>query len=129
VATAMIQRLDHVNVRTANLEGLVRFYTDVLGLHRGERPPLGFPGAWMYAGEHAVIHLVGVEQPPKPEGALALEHFAFSATNLRDFRAHLERLGVDYQPRRQAGTGNVVLNLRDPDGNRLHIDFPAHEAE
>ena len=125
----MLQRLDHVNVRTADLEGLVRFYTDVLGLRRGERPPLGFPGAWLYVGQHAVIHLVGVEQQPKPEGALSLEHFAFSATNLREFQAHLERLGVEYKPSRQAGTGNVVLNLRDPDGNRLHIDFPAHEAE
>jgi catechol 2,3-dioxygenase-like lactoylglutathione lyase family enzyme len=125
----MIQRLDHVNVRTADLEGLVRFYTDVLGLRRGDRPPLGFPGAWLYVGEHAVIHLVGVEPQPKPEGALSLEHFAFSATNLRDFQAHLEQLGVEYKPSRQAGTGNVVLNLRDPDGNRLHVDFPAHEAE
>jgi catechol 2,3-dioxygenase-like lactoylglutathione lyase family enzyme len=124
----MIQRLDHVNVRTANLEGLVRFYTDVLGLSRGERPPLGFPGAWMYAGEQAVIHLVGVEQAPRPEGALSLEHFAFSANDLTDFLARLERLAVDYKLSRQAGTGNVVLNLRDPDGNRLHVDFPAHEA-
>jgi catechol 2,3-dioxygenase-like lactoylglutathione lyase family enzyme len=124
----MIQRLDHVNVRTANLESLVRFYTDVLGLRRGERPPLGFPGAWMYAGEHAVIHLVGVEQQRQPEGALSLEHFAFSATHLADFRARLEQLGVAYKASRQAGTGNVVLNLRDPDGNRLHVDFPAHEA-
>jgi catechol 2,3-dioxygenase-like lactoylglutathione lyase family enzyme len=124
----MIQRLDHVNVRTANLESLVRFYTDALGLRRGERPPLGFPGAWMYAGEHAVIHLVGVEQQRQPEGALSLEHFAFSATNLAYFRARLEHLGVAYKASRQAGTGNVVLNLRDPDGNRLHVDFPAHEA-
>jgi catechol 2,3-dioxygenase-like lactoylglutathione lyase family enzyme len=124
----MIQRLDHVNVRTANLEGLVRFYTDVLGLQSGERPPLGFPGAWMYAGEHAVIHLVGVEQQPQPQGALSLEHFAFSAANLAEFMARLERLSVDYKASRQAGTGNVVLNLRDPDGNRLHVDFPAHEA-
>jgi len=124
----MIRRLDHVNVRTANLEGLVRFYTDVLGLRRGERPPLGFPGAWMYAGEQAVIHLVGVEQQPKPEGALSLEHFAFSASNLAEFQARLQRLGVDCKHSRQAGTGNVVLNLRDPDGNRLHVDFPASEA-
>jgi len=125
----MIQRLDHVNVRTANLAGLVRFYTDVLGLRSGERPPLGFPGAWMYAGEQAVIHLVSVERQPKPTGALSLEHFAFSASNLAEFEARLQRLAVDYKASRQAGTGNVVLNLHDPDGNRLHVDFPASEAE
>lgn len=125
----MIQRLDHVNVRTANLERLVRFYEDVLGLRAGERPPLGFPGAWIYAGAQAVIHLVGVEQAPTPEGALRLEHFAFSANGLRDFVARLEQHGVAFRRSRQAGTGNVVINLHDPDGNRLHVDFAAAEAD
>jgi catechol 2,3-dioxygenase-like lactoylglutathione lyase family enzyme len=125
----MIERLDHVNVRTANLERLVRFYEDVLGLRSGERPPLGFPGAWIYAGDRAVIHLVGVAEPPTPEGALRLEHFAFSASGLREFLARLERAGVTFRQSRQAGTGNVVINLHDPDGNRLHVDFAAREAD
>lgn len=124
----MIQHLDHVNVRTANLEQLVTFYQQVLQLEVGERPPLGFPGAWIYAGGRAVIHLVGVEEQPQPEGALRLEHFAFSATGLREFLARLERLGIPFRQSRQPGTGNVVINLSDPDGNRLHVDFAPNEA-
>jgi catechol 2,3-dioxygenase-like lactoylglutathione lyase family enzyme len=124
----MIHRLDHVNVRTANLEGLVRFYTQAIGLVQGERPPFTFPGAWLYAGDQAVIHLVGAEQQPHPEGSLRLEHFAFSASNLPDFLTRLARHGVAYQQARQAGTGNVIINVMDPDGNRLHIDFRATEA-
>jgi catechol 2,3-dioxygenase-like lactoylglutathione lyase family enzyme len=125
----MIRSLDHVNVRTSNLERLVRFYADVLGLHAGERPPLGFPGAWMYAGDRAVIHLVGVEQQPMPEGALRLEHFAFAASGLRELLARLEAHGVEHRQTRQAGTGNVVVDLRDPDGNRLHVDFDPSEGD
>jgi len=124
----MIHRLDHVNVRTANLEGLVRFYRDVVGLTHGERPPLGFPGAWMYAGDQAAIHLVGVERQPQPEGGLRVEHFAFSANGLGEFLARLRQQGVEFKQSRQAGTGNVIINLQDPDGNRLHVDFPAAEA-
>lgn len=124
----MIRWLDHVNIRTANLTGLVRFYEEALGLESGERPPLGFPGAWLYAAGKPVIHLVGVEQPPNPEGALRLEHFAFSAEGLPGFLARLERLGVPCKQSRQAGTGNVVINLHDPDGNRLHVDFSASEG-
>jgi len=124
----MIGRLDHVNIRTANLEGLVRFYAEVLGLRAGERPPLGFPGAWLYAGDQPVIHLVGVEPPPAPQGALRLEHFAFTATGLSEFLARLTHLGIEHRQSRQAGTGNVVINLHDPDGNRLHVDFAAAEA-
>src|SRR3954462_8490982 len=112
----MIERLDHVNVRTANLEGLLRFYTDVLGMRQGERPPLGFPGAWLYAGERAVIHLVGVSEHQRHEGALRLEHFAFSARGPGAMVARLTRLVIDCRPRRQAGTGTRVINLRDPDG-------------
>jgi catechol 2,3-dioxygenase-like lactoylglutathione lyase family enzyme len=125
----MLRRLDHVNVRTGNLAALVRFYTDILGLREGERPPLGFPGAWMYAGEAAVIHLVGVPEQPRPEGALRLEHFAFSATGLHTFVARLRERGVEFRQSRQPGTGTVIVNLQDPDGNRLHVDFPANEAE
>jgi len=124
----MIERLDHVNVRTANLAGLARFYTDVLGLLQGERPPLGFPGVWLYAGEKPVIHLVGVAEQPQPAGELRLEHFAFSAHGLGEFLARLTRLNIDFKQSRQPGTGTFVVNLRDPDGNRLHVDFPASEA-
>lgn len=124
----MIRWLDHVNIRTANLAGLVRFYEEALGLEQGARPPLGFPGAWMYAGGRPVIHLVGVELAPEPVGALRLEHFAFSADDLPSFLARLERACVPCKQSRQAGTGNVVVNLQDPDGNRLHVDFPASEA-
>jgi catechol 2,3-dioxygenase-like lactoylglutathione lyase family enzyme len=138
----VIRRLDHVNIRTANLSGLVRFYTDVVGLHEGQvrfytdvvglhegqRPPLGFAGAWMYAGSEPVIHLVATPQQPAPEGALRLEHFAFSADGLDEFVARLESAQVSYRRSRQAGTGTVVINLHDPDGNRLHVDFAASEA-
>jgi catechol 2,3-dioxygenase-like lactoylglutathione lyase family enzyme len=125
----MIRSLDHVNIRTANLQLLARFYEEVVGLRQGERPPLGFPGAWLYAGERAVIHLVGVEQQPEPQGALRLEHFAFVGSGLAELLAHLTKMGVPYQRSRQAGTGNVVINLKDPDGNRLHIDFAQSELE
>ncbi len=124
----MIRRLDHVNIRTASLGELSAFYEAALGLRQGERPPLGFPGVWLYAGTEAVIHLVGVERTPQPEGPLRLEHFAFSAEGLGEFLARLERLGVAYKQSRQAGTGNVLVNLQDPDGNRLHVDFPASEG-
>ena len=125
----MIRRLHHVNVRTANLEGMVRFYEEALGLKQGERPPLGFPGAWMYAGDAAVIHLVGVAEQPRPDGALRLEHFAFSAQGFQTFTSRLERLKVPFKLSRQPGTGSIVINLWDPDGNRLHVDFPASEAQ
>ena len=41
--------LDHFNIRTRKLADTVRFYEDVLGLEKGDRPNFAFPGAWMYS--------------------------------------------------------------------------------
>lgn len=53
-----IRRLDHVKVVTANLEEMVAWYETVLGLRSGPRPDFPFGGAWLYAGEAAVVHLL-----------------------------------------------------------------------
>jgi hypothetical protein len=41
----------------------------------------------------------------------------------------LQQLGVAFTEGRQPGTGNVLINLSDPDGNRLHVDFAPTEAD
>ena len=123
-----VQKLDHVNLRTANLETLVDWYTDVLGMHSGKRPPFSFPGAWMYAGDHAAVHLVGVEEQPAG-GEPTLEHFALTATGLSDFIERLNQKGVEYWARRVPGFGILQINISDPDGNHIHIDFTSEEAD
>ena len=55
----MIEQLDHVNLRTSRLEEMTRWYVDVMGLRSGFRPNFPFPGAWLYAGDRAIVHLVG----------------------------------------------------------------------
>ena len=35
----MIRWLDHVNLRTADVERMARVYVEVLGLRLGDRPP------------------------------------------------------------------------------------------
>ena len=53
-----IKSLDHVNIRTSNAIETIKFYTEILDFREGFRPPFDFAGAWLYAGESAVIHLV-----------------------------------------------------------------------
>lgn len=128
--TTTIQRLDHVNVRTAALDAMVDWYGRVLGLAPGPRPNFSFPGAWLYAGEQPVIHLVGTDTAPGADPAdLRLEHFALAASGLRDLLARLDAAGEAYRLRRVPDFGVVQVNLRDPDGNHIHVDFDAVEAE
>jgi len=124
-----IGRLEHVNVRTANLDKMIDWYGRVLDMKPGWRPPFKFPGAWLYCGDQPAVHLVGVPTQPKPEGLLQLEHFAFSATGLKDLVARLEKEGVPYDPIRVPGSNELQINIHDVDGNHIHIDFTAEEAD
>ena len=50
-----VKQLDHVNIQTANVEGMVEWYGRILNMPSGKRPPFDFPGAWLYCGEHPVV--------------------------------------------------------------------------
>ncbi len=121
-----VKQLDHVNVRTNRLDAMVEWYGRVLNMPAGDRPPFDFPGAWLYAGNHAAVHLVGVKE--EPASGKKLEHFAFSAAGLEEFLGRLERDKERYEARRVPGSGVVQINVWDPDGNHIHIDFSPEEA-
>ena len=119
---------DHVNIRTAALDRMVAFYGEVLGLHPGPRPDFDFPGAWLYLGEEAYVHLVGVNGGVTAGGAATLEHFSFRAKGMDAFLAKLDARGVAHSQDPVPGRPVVQVNFRDPDGNHIHIDFDAAEA-
>ena len=53
-----VEGMNHFTVLTADLEACKAFYMELLGLQEGFRPPLGFPGVWLYAGGQAVLHVI-----------------------------------------------------------------------
>lgn len=122
-------KLDHVNVRTTQLDTMIDWYTKVLGMYSGKRPDFPFPGAWMYADETVSVHLVGVDEPVAigSESSLKLEHFAFTATGLAEFEARLQAMGKQYHRSELPSINLIQLNVWDPDGNHIHIDFPTDE--
>ncbi len=126
-----VRSLDHANVRTANLDAMIEWYGRVLGLKPGARPDFDFPGAWLYAGDDPIVHLVGVGRTTRPQAEVQLEHFALGATGLKRFLAHLDAEGETYRVGRLPGAhyGEVQVNVHDPDGNHIHVDFAAAEAE
>ncbi|MEH6546709.1 MAG: VOC family protein [Sneathiella sp.] len=121
-------KLDHVNIRTANLDEMVAWYEDILGMTSGKRPPFQFPGAWMYIGDIAPVHLISVDETPDHD-TLQIEHFAFSAQGLAGFLEKLEARGVDYELGRVPEFEILQVNVFDYDGNHIHIDFVGQETE
>ncbi len=104
---------------------MIDWYTNVLGMHSGARPDFPFPGAWMYAGGVAAVHLVGIDDKSGigSEVDLKLEHFAFSATGGAKFEAKLQEMSVQYRRADIPEIGLYQINLWDADGNHIHLDF------
>ena len=53
-----ISAMNHFTVLTDDVPRTVHFYCNLLGLSDGTRPDLGFSGAWLYAGNAAILHVV-----------------------------------------------------------------------
>ena len=122
-----IKRLDHANLRTTRLDEMVEWYGRVLHMFPGDRPPFDFPGAWLYRHGQALVHLVGVDAPGTTEN-LAMEHYALQATGLTDFLNHMQTHNVETRIGKLPEFGIIQVNIWDPDGNHIHVDFPRDEG-
>jgi catechol 2,3-dioxygenase-like lactoylglutathione lyase family enzyme len=119
--------LNHFTILTDDVPRTVRFYRDLLGLTDGWRPPLTFPGAWLYAGEQPIVHVVG-GRPSEELKAGVIDHMAFSASGLSEMLALLTAHDVEHTCRKQAGSGTWQVFFHDPNNVKVELDFPAHEA-
>jgi catechol 2,3-dioxygenase-like lactoylglutathione lyase family enzyme len=118
--------MNHFTVLTDDLDASKAFYVNILGLGEGFRPDLGFPGAWLYAGDQAILHIVaGRGLPANPRGVI--DHMAFSARDLRAVAARLSQHAIEYDLRRLPSTGVWQLFCLDPSGARVELDFESGE--
>jgi catechol 2,3-dioxygenase-like lactoylglutathione lyase family enzyme len=125
----MIHGMNHFTVTASDREQTLGFYRDLLGFEDAERPDLGFPGHWLRAPgtTHAILHLYwGRPIPAVATGVL--DHMAFSASGLKQFRAKLDAAGISYKLQQQAGAGAWQLFLTDPNGAKVELDFEPSES-
>lgn len=134
--------LDHINIRTANLDAMLGFYERVMDLKPGPRPHFGgASGAWLYSMENmtgsladvkqdyraAWVHFIEVGPTNSDTRNLQIEHFAFTASGMADFLKRLEAEDCGYKLADMPDIDMVQVNFYDPDGNHIHVDFPLNE--
>lgn len=140
--------LNHLSIRTLEIEKTTAFFTQLLGLTVGPRPDFPFPGAWLYNGSHddwsnSVVHLIAIDKnnpkglqqylgdrdPLTLKGSGAVDHIAFFATGLEEKLKQLKALALPYQERTVPVIGLHQIFLEDPNGIVIELNYPAHEKE
>ena len=123
-----VTAMNHFTILTDDVPGTIAFYRELLGLVDGPRPPFDFPGAWLYAGDQAILHIVG-GRPSAELRAGVIDHMAFTAVGLADTLAKLTARNIPHQCRRLVGVGTWQLFFHDPNGARVEMDFDAGEPQ
>lgn len=127
-----VTAMNHFTILTSDVPRTVAFYRDLLGLTDGPRPPLEFPGAWLYAGGAPILHVVG-GRPAEELRSGVIDHMAFSAQALSETLALLTSRNIAHTCRRQAQSGVWQVFFFDPNGARVELDFapdePRHAAD
>jgi catechol 2,3-dioxygenase-like lactoylglutathione lyase family enzyme len=128
--------LNHYTIRPRDMEATKDFYADVIGLKIGDRPPLAFPGYWLYAGDTPVVHLIGKQEGETPivdhndpaVRVTRLDHVAFTAEGLPEMRQRLKADGRKFEERVLPRLNMTQLFTLDPDGIDVELNFDPRET-
>jgi catechol 2,3-dioxygenase-like lactoylglutathione lyase family enzyme len=130
-----LTRLEHYLVLTDNVDATRDFYCNVLGMQVGPRPPLEFPGYWVYLGDVPCIHIAdweryathsaqtGIPVSKRSEGTGPVDHLAFNANNYPEIRDRLHHHGVPAHTNVVPGANLIQLFLNDPNGVKIEINI------
>ena len=120
-----ITGLDHINIDTAKPDETVAFYEDILGLENRPdlRPDFGFPGAWLFCGDTAVVHLNFIDADDRFEHRSAFNHIAFEGHDYDAMCALLDDRGMQYRTSQRPEISLSQIFVDDPNGVRVEINI------
>lgn len=127
-APISVKSIDHVTLVVEDLERTAKFYVDLLGMRRVERPGFNFPGLWFQAGA-TQIHLILKHDGAGPAGQLGplpsspgrVFHFAYEVDDARAAEAILRSAGVHVRGTGLRPDGLLQMWCYDPDGHVVEL--------
>ena len=133
-------QLEHYLVLTDDLDGTRDFYAKALGMRLGFRPPLGFPGYWLYLGEVPCIHIAewesyriystgaGIGMSARALGTGPVDHIAFNGSDVESIKSALTAQSVKFAVNEIPSIGLTQLFLHDPNGVKVEINVRDPQA-
>jgi catechol 2,3-dioxygenase-like lactoylglutathione lyase family enzyme len=132
-----IEKIDHINIRAANVAQTASFFADVLGME--VRPPPGQPdlglSAWIYdVAGRAAIHVTGPsilypwedKNTPPAAGGLGsgrIHHVAFACTGYAEMLARLSANNIAFVPNEVPQAGLRQIFVEESNAILLELNF------
>lgn len=130
------RRLQHIGLVAHDLEAMVEFYCEVLGLQISDRMP--YPADYPISEavflrcnqDHHVISMFGLHNPPPLDagpsvGKLGMHHIAFELGSFDELRAAVRYLRAESIPIRSVRHGGPGCQMRvyfwDPEYNLIEL--------
>ncbi len=114
--------LDHINIRTNDLEKVKDTLIAILGLEVGARPPFPFPGYWLYGNGRAIVHLTVTDQDPGTDTG-ALDHVAFKDEDYDGLIGRLAAHKIEPDIRIVPGSGVRQVFFKVTHDVVIEVDF------
>ncbi len=122
-----LKGFSHYNLRASVelMDELKDFYTRVVGMREGDRPPFKSAGYWLYIGDIPVLHLVETlpGQSCPPHVSSTFDHVALTCSDIDEMEAKLRSAGVEFERREVPLLGHQQLFFKDPAGNGIEFIF------
>jgi glyoxylase I family protein len=117
--------LDHVTIRTRDLQATLSFFLTVFDLEEGERPLAirRIPGHWLYSEGRPLVHIIGSQGYGIDRAAEAIDHVGLRMEGYAEFRRKLEQLGIHYSAMDLADIQERRLFFHAPGGPLLEAVF------
>jgi len=129
-----LTKMEHYLVLSDDIEATRDFYCGALGMRVGPRPPLEFPGYWLYVGDTPCIHVaewrsytahsqrLGLPVSSRAPGTGAVDHIAFNAEDFDEVLGRLTAHGLTPGRNDVPGAQLRQLFLADPNGVKIEIN-------
>ena len=124
----MITRAAHVGLTVFDLDRMLDFYTNALGLLVISRVPHPKGGTIVFLGANdgETIEMIQYSSPKPHEGRdklrTGLHHFGLYVDDIHKEVERLEALGVEFDgPIKVNTNAELAVHFWDPEGNRIHL--------
>ncbi len=115
-------KLDHINIRTNNIEAVRQAFENLLLLEIGARPAFSSSGYWLYGNGHPIVHLNAIDTDPGSISG-AVDHVAFKDDDYDGLLSRLNARQVEYTLKTVPGSGVRQVFFNITHGITIEVDF------